>query len=143
MLGAREDLYQFAKFVAVSALSAAATLYARHLLNVVLVFEAAVMGSHVIGTIIAFTLNRLLVFGGGASPLLQYGRFLVVNAMSFVITTIVSALFYRVVLPAIGFAFHTELTAHLIGLGSSAVPAYLGHRYFSFREWRSAGTSPR
>jgi putative flippase GtrA len=135
----REDVYQFAQFVMLSGASAVVTLVARYLLNALVVFEAAVMLSQVLGTIVAFTLNRAFVFGPGDHPMLQYARFVVVNCMSLLITTAVSALFYRVVLPALGVGFHPELCAHVIGLASSAVPSYLGHKYFSFRRSHRPG----
>jgi putative flippase GtrA len=129
----KQERIQFLKFVFVSGCSAVFTVFVRFLFSFVAPFEIAVVLAHVVGMTTAFTLNRLFVFASGRGILAQYARFVTVNMMSLVITTVVSTTCYRVVFPALHFDHYTALLSHFIGLSATALPSYLGHRFFSFR----------
>jgi hypothetical protein len=52
--------------------------------------------------------------------------------MSLVIATGMSGLFFRVILPLLGYDFYPELTAHMLGLACCAIPSFIGHDRFTF-----------
>jgi len=128
----RPELVRFAKFVATNGGAAVLTLLARFLFNFVFIFEVSVALAHFVGMTTAFTLNKFFVFETESGIAGQYGRYALVNLLSLAVTTGVSALLYRVVLPAAGIGFYPALLAHFIGLGTMAVPSYLAHKHFSF-----------
>jgi putative flippase GtrA len=63
----------------------------------------------------------------------ELARFAVVNVGSAAVTWVVSVGLVRYVFPAMSMSFHPELVGHVIGLASSSVAAFLGHRQFTFR----------
>jgi putative flippase GtrA len=82
----------------------------------------------------AFLLGRRVVFTDFTGSLTgAYGRFAIVNMVSLALATGVSWLAYRHLLPMIGSVPYDDYVAHILGLGSAAIPSYLGHRYFTFR----------
>jgi putative flippase GtrA len=81
----------------------------------------------------AFLLARMFVFhASGASWLVEYGRFAVVNAFSFLVVLGVSAGMLRLVLPFVGWTWHAEEIAHLVGVVSPIVLSYYAHKHYSF-----------
>jgi putative flippase GtrA len=130
----KHEVTQFTLFVLVGLCSAVVTIAVRALLSSVLLFEFAVAISHLVGLTIAFTLGRIFVFTHfTGSHVSAYGRFFLINLVSLTIATIVSALFYRSVLPMLRWSIYPAYTAHIIGLGASTFPSYFGHRFYSFR----------
>jgi putative flippase GtrA len=126
-------------FLAVGGTSAVATLAVRAGLTLLMPFEAAVALAHVFGLTMAFTLNRIFVFKTYEGSLLAaYGRFFLVNLLSLAIATGVSSLMFRLVFHTIDVGPYADYIAHFIGLGSAALPSYLGHANFSFRSRRAA-----
>jgi putative flippase GtrA len=96
-------------------------------------FEAAVILSQIVGMCVAFALTRAFVFersSGRTSA--QLARFALVNIVSLAQTWTVGVYLFRILLPAIGYAYYPDLTAHLIGLATSAVTSFFGHSLFSF-----------
>ena len=59
-------------------------------------------------------------------------RFAIVNVFALAQVWLVSVGLARLAFPAIGFAWHAEDIAHLIGVAIPAVTSYFGHRHFSF-----------
>jgi putative flippase GtrA len=49
---------------------------------------------------------------------------------------VVSVGLARLVFPAVGFTWHADDIAHLIGVTIPAVTSYFGHRHFSFASRR-------
>jgi putative flippase GtrA len=130
----RDELRRFAMFVVVGVIAALASLVSRGFLSRLMLFEIAVVIAQIIGLVIAFLLSRKLVFTsfdgslGGA-----FRRFFVVNIFSLTVVTTISGLFYRSVLPLVGWTLYPDYSAHFIGLGVATLPAYFGHRFYSFR----------
>jgi putative flippase GtrA len=82
----------------------------------------------------AFVLNRLFVFKQSTRPMRHQATwFVVVNAFALVQTLAVSVLLAKAVFPAVGFHWHPEAVAHLIGIMLPLVSSYFGHKYLSFR----------
>ena len=129
-----DELRRFGIFVAVGIVAAAGSLVSRGLLSGIVPFEIAVVIAQIVGVVIAFSLNRVLVFTSFAGSLAgAFRRFFVVNIFSLGIVTAISALFYRTALPLAGWTFYPDYTAHFIGLGVATLPSYFGHRLYSFR----------
>ena len=125
---------QFAGFVGVGAAAATLALVTRAVTNLIVPFEAAVVIGHLVGMLFAFTMNRRFIFPATTRPVWsELGRFALVNLGSLTLTTVVSSWLFRLILPALGVDVFPGLVAHVIGLGSSALPSFLAHKFFSFR----------
>ncbi|MDB5698719.1 MAG: GtrA family protein [Alphaproteobacteria bacterium] len=129
----RGDGRQLASFVVTGAIAAAVNLVARWLLSLVLPYEVAIMVAFPIAMTTAFLLARRYVFApGGGGWVAEYGRFILVNLMAFVIVLGVSVGFARLIFPFIGFVWHPEDIAHLIGVMSPLLLSYYAHKHYSF-----------
>ena len=125
---------QFARFLLTGGLAAAVNLGSRYLLSQVLRFEIAVVIAYLIGMTIAYILARLFVFeSSGRSVASEFQRFAVVNLFALVFVWLISVGLARLVFPAIGFAWHADDVAHLVGVLAPAVTSFLGHRHYSFK----------
>lgn len=126
---------RFASFIVTGGVAALVNLGSRWLLSHAMPYEAAVALSYLVGMTTAFVLARLFVFNAsGNSWLAEYGRFAVVNAVSFAVVLGVSAGTLRLVLPFIGWVWHAEEIAHLVGVVSPILLSYYAHKHYSFGE---------
>lgn len=106
------------------------------LLHDVLVSPAILAGSYAIATVNGYLAFRSFVFEPRRHPLVEYGRYLLVNLPIFGANSIILPL-------AIA---HTSLSAYLIqGLFvvAAAVAAYLGNSLFTFRRSRTENLPSR
>jgi putative flippase GtrA len=125
---------KFIRFVVSSGVAAVVNIVVRLLLQFVMGYELAVFLAYLVGMSVAFVLARLYVFDGRSRRADgQFLRFAAVNAIAFAQVWLVSVGLARYAFPAIGFHWHAETVAHIIGVGSPVVSSYLGHRHFSFR----------
>lgn len=130
---ARVERMRFVRFVVAAGLSVPVNLGARILLSRAMPYELAIVVSHGCGMLTAFALTRAFVFEpSGRSARSELWRFALVNLASVMQTWIVAVGLVRLVFPFAGAPPAPELTAHGIGLASSALTAYLGHRHWSF-----------
>lgn len=126
---------QFFWFLGTGGTSAVATIAARMLLSTIMPFEAAVAVSYLFGMALAYVLARYIVFRGAAMGVAAgLVRFAAVNAMSFTLVWAVSVVLADFIFPALHFLQNRELVAHVIGVASPAVPSYLAHKHFTFRQ---------
>jgi putative flippase GtrA len=126
---------KFVRFVIAAGLSVPFNLGSRVIFSYFVSFEIAVVLSQFVGMIVAFLLTRAFVFDSSPDDKIgEFSRFAIVNAVSLAQTWIVGVSVLRIVLPYFSFTYHPELVAHFVGLASSSVTAFIGHRYFSFRE---------
>lgn len=131
---ARDDARQFVRFVLAAGASVPVNLGARVVLSNWVPYEIALLLSHGVGMLTAYTLTRLFVFeASGRSARSELSRFAIVNLVSAAVTWGVSVGLVRLVFPALQFGYQPELVAHLIGLGASSVTSFIGHKRFSFR----------
>lgn len=131
---ARTEARQFVRFVLAAGASVPVNLGARVLLSNWVPFEVALLLSHGVGMLTAYTLTRLFVFeASGRSTRSELGRFAVVNIVSAAVTWCVSVGLVRVVFPILQFAHQPELIGHLLGLGAASITSFVGHKRFSFR----------
>jgi putative flippase GtrA len=125
---------RFGGFVLTGGIAALVNLVTRYAISFVLVYEVAVAVAYLIGMTTAFLLSRHFVFkASGRSWAEEYGRFAIVNAFAFAQVWLVSIGLARFVFPAIGFDWHAEDVAHLIGVASPIVTSYYAHKNFSFK----------
>ncbi len=127
------ESYRFARFVVSGGIAAAVNLVSRLLLSVVVSYEISVLAAYLIGMITAFLLSRRFVFQPSSAPTaVQLQRFTVVNIAALAQVWLVSVGLARLVFPGIGFSWHNETLAHLIGVGSPVITSYFAHRSYSF-----------
>ncbi|WP_166224513.1 GtrA family protein [Pseudomonas atagonensis] len=125
---------QFAFFLASGGLAAGLNWGSRFLFSVFFQFEIAVVLAFLVGLLSGFILMRLFVFDGAGKPLApQIGKYIVVNLLALAQTLIISIVFARWVLPAMGIVQYVEATAHLIGVLIPVVTSYFGHKLLTFR----------
>lgn len=124
---------RFAGFVVTGGIAALANLVTRWLLSHVVDYPLAVALAYLVGMTTAFLLARAFVFGStGARWHHEFGRFAIVNAISFLVVLAVSVGLADLLLPAIGWRWHAEDVAHLVGVTSPILLSYYAHKHFSF-----------
>jgi putative flippase GtrA len=124
---------RFLRFLLTGGVSAVFNLASRFLFNLVVSFELAVALAYVVGMITAYALARFFVFrNSGRSIAEEFKRFAIVNVFSLVLVWSVSVLLARRVFPYLDFNWHAHDIAHFIGVASTAIPSYFGHRAYTF-----------
>lgn len=97
-------------------------------------FEAAVAVAFPIALSFAFVSNRRWVFGKSVVAWrVSYWRFFLVNIAALVQVWLISVALVRLIFPAIGFAWHAELVAHVVGVLSPILTSYYAHKNYSFK----------
>ena len=125
---------QFARFVLVGGLAAAANIGSRVLFSLWMGYLPAMLCAYFIGMNVAFLLNRQWVFlPSGKHWLDEYARFTVVNLFGLAQTLLIAWGLARWLFPAIGMDFHPETIAHAIGVITPIFTSFIGHKYFTFR----------
>lgn len=125
---------RFVRFLLTSGIAAGANLGARYLLEFAMPYQWAVAVAYLFGMGVAFVLARRFVFDALHDRVEgQFARFALVNAIGFVQVWGVSIGLARLLFPAIGFDWHAETVAHVIGVATPAVTSYFLHQHFSFR----------
>ena len=129
----RTDHRQFIAFVAAGGIAAAVNIGSRIIFSLVLRYEIAILVAYLCGMTVAYSLNRMFVFeASGRGMPSEYVRFALVNLLAAAQVWIVSVGLARLIFPAVGFAWHAETVAHVIGVLVPVVTSYLGHKHFSF-----------
>ena len=124
---------RFARFVLSGGLAAAVNVASRWLLSLVVVYEIAVAIAYIVGMLTAFLLARTFVFRRASTPVAkQFVRFTLVNIAAFAQVWLISVGLARLIFPGIGFTWHAETLAHIIGVGSPVITSYFAHRSYSF-----------
>ncbi len=124
---------QFLRFALTGGVAALVNLASRYLLNHYMGFEIAVALAYLLGMLTAYALSRLFVFSAsGRGVRSELARFTIVNAVALVQVWVISVGLANLVFPPIGFTWHANDIAHLIGVISPVVTSYFGHRYYSF-----------
>ncbi len=129
----RPEMRRFIAFLLTGVAAAAVNIVSRILFTFAVSYEVAVVLAFMVGMTTAFTLAKVFVFKGtGRSLRVEYGRFALVNLAALVQVFAISVLLAKVVFPAIGFAWHAETIAHVVGVLSPVLVSYQGHKRFSF-----------
>jgi putative flippase GtrA len=137
------DRYRFARFLLVGGIAATVNVLSRIALNLTMSYEAAIIVAYACGMTTAYVLNKVFVFTpSGRVVHEEYLRFIIVNLFALAQVWIVSVVLARYIFPTVGFTWHAETAAHILGVIVPTFTSYLGHRYFSFAppQMRAAGT---
>jgi len=120
---------RFVLFVLAGGTAAIVNILSRIALNWLMPYEVAIIVAYLCGMTTAYLLNRYFVFAAsGRGVASEYTRFLAAVAQVW----IVSVGLARLAFPAIGFTWHAETVAHVIGVAIPVFTSYLGHKHFSF-----------
>ncbi|GAC1339352.1 MAG: hypothetical protein NVSMB18_07400 [Acetobacteraceae bacterium] len=131
---AAPEATRFASFIVTGGIAAGVNVLSRYVLSLAIPYEIAVAIAYLFGMTTAFLLARRFVFADSGRPWWsEYGRFALVNVASFIQVWLVSVLLARVLFPNIGFEWHAEDVAHVIGVASPIVLSYYLHKHFSFK----------
>ncbi|NQW12180.1 MAG: GtrA family protein [Alphaproteobacteria bacterium] len=132
MRGGRQ-MGEFGRFLVTGGVAAGVNVLSRWVLSHGMVYELAVVIAYLIGMTTAYVLARVFVFArSGRTMRDEAARFALVNVAALAQVWIVSVGLARLVFPWLGFGWHAEDIAHLIGVAVPAVTSYFGHRHFSF-----------
>jgi putative flippase GtrA len=124
---------QFVKFVIAGGFAACVNIACRYVLDIFISYDLAIVIAYLIAMFLAYGLSRAFVFEKtGAKIGMETLKFVMVNAVSIVLVWLTSIAFARHIFPAIGFTWHSDDIAHMIGVMVPAVSSYLGHKYFTF-----------
>ncbi|WP_370677658.1 GtrA family protein [Pleomorphomonas sp. PLEO] len=124
---------EFLRFLMTGGVAAIVNLGSRYGLSYFVRFEIAVVLAYLLGMLTAYVLARIFVFvPSGRSLASELWRFTMVNLVSLAMVWSISVALARIVFPAIGFIWHPEDVAHVIGVLAPAVVSYFGHRFYTF-----------
>jgi putative flippase GtrA len=133
---------RFVAFVAVGGVAALVNIFSRVAISQAVSYELSIILAFWIGVTTAFLLSRFCVFeASGRSMLSEFVRFVLVNVVALVQVWCVSIILARAVFPSLGFTWHAETTAHVIGVLSPVIISYYAHKRFSFGRGQSTKTS--
>lgn len=123
----------FIRFALSGGFAAAVNILSRMALSQVTNYSAAIVIAYLLGMTTAYVLMKLFVFEqSGRSVQNEYIRFGLVNLVALVQVWAVSLALARFVFPWLGFDFHAETVAHVIGVLSPIATSYFMHKYFTF-----------
>jgi putative flippase GtrA len=129
----RGDRVRFLLFLLAGGTAAGVNILSRIVFNLVMPYEIAIVVAYLCGMTTAYLLNKTFVFvPSGRRPSSEYVRFTLVNLAAVAQVWIVSVGLARFLFPLVGFTWHAETVAHVIGVMAPAYTSYLGHKYFSF-----------
>jgi putative flippase GtrA len=124
---------RFVLFILAGGVAALVNILSRIALNWMMPYETAIVIAYLFGMTTAYVLNKYFVFdSSGRAARSEYLRFALVNLAAIVQVWIVSVGLARYLFPAIGFTWHAETVAHVIGVAVPVYTSYLGHKHFSF-----------
>lgn len=131
----RQGAAEFARFVTLGGVAAAANWLARFPLSNVLPYLAAVAVAYVVGMVVAFVLFSRFVFPDRSQPLrTQVGWFVVVNLAGIAQVVAVAWLLRQHLFPALGWTGPLpDAAAHAVAIAVPAVSSYFGHKWLTFR----------
>lgn len=124
---------QFIGFVGVGVTAAICNWGARHVLEAAVGFAWAVALAYAVGFVVAFTLNRTLVFPRASTSIHhQVSYFTFANLVSFPIVWGASMTMSQLILPGMGWTWRVSDVAHLVALGLPAAVSFLIHKFYTF-----------
>lgn len=124
---------EFARFVLAGGTAAVTNITSRWVFSFVVPFEVAVVPAYLVGMVVAFVLTKLFVFAPSRRKTrAEAVRFTLVNLVALLQVWVVSVALEAWLFPLVGFHWHAELIAHVIGVASPIVTSYFGHKRFTF-----------
>ena len=128
----RSAIVEFARFLGVGGVAAAANLISRYFIDFILPFEVAVVLAYMVGMVVGFFLFRNTLFKGYAVDTRLIMRFIWVNLFGATLAWAISSIMARHALPLIGWTWHPFEIAHLCGVAAPAVTSYFLHKHYTF-----------
>ena len=132
MMPSRSAIVEFARFLGVGGVAAAANLLSRYFLDLVMPFEAAVVLAYMVGMVVGFVLFRKTLFKGYAINARLIMRFVWVNLFGAALAWAISSILARHALPLIGWTWHPFEVAHLCGVAAPAITSFFLHKHYTF-----------
>jgi putative flippase GtrA len=131
----------FVSFVVCGGLSACCNIGSRWLFSHWLSYPVAIVLAFPIGLLTAFLLFKFFVFGSAKLKRLPRETFwfIAVNVWGLLQTLGVSIGLADYVFPWLGMRFHPYDLAHGLGLASTVIPSFFGHKYFTFSKESPCG----
>jgi putative flippase GtrA len=124
---------RFVRFLLVGGAAALVNVLSRMAFSLSVPYIAAIVIAYVCGMTTAYALNKLFVFApSGRAVHEEYLRFTIVNMVALAQVWLVSVGLAFYIFPWLGFNWHAETIAHIIGVAVPTVTSYFGHRHFSF-----------
>lgn len=124
---------RFVLFLIAGGTAALVNILSRIAFNWIMPYEVAIVVAYLCGMTAAYLLNKHFVFeASGRSVTSEYARFALVNLLAVAQVWLVSVGLARLAFPAVGFTWHAETLAHIIGVVVPVCTSYIGHRHFSF-----------
>jgi putative flippase GtrA len=125
--------YRFIAFIIAGGIAALVNIASRIVFNLIMPYEIAILVAYACGMTTAYLLNKCFVFAvSGRSVASEYTRFTLVNLLAVGQVWLVSVGLALLFFPAIGFTWHKETIAHVIGVLAPVFTSYLGHKHLSF-----------
>ena len=123
----------FLRFIISGGIASVVNVLSRMGLSQLMSYGPAIVIAYLIGMTTAYLLMKLFVFEtSGQTVAREYFRFGLVNVIALAQVWLVSVLLSRWFFPAIGFDWHGETVAHVIGVTSPVATSYAAHKYFTF-----------
>lgn len=124
---------RFVRFLVTGGIAAGVNVVSRYFFSMIMEYRVAVIVAYLCGMTTAWVLSRAFVFEQtGRSRGAEYLRFGIVNLVAAAQVWVVSVGLAEYAFPALGFTWHTETVAHVIGVIIPVFTSYLGHKHFSF-----------
>jgi putative flippase GtrA len=124
---------EFLFFVLASGFAFLVNFLSRIFLSCFLSYPISITIAYLFGMVTAFTLNKFFVFkkkDGRAKK--EAIIFVIVNLIALIQVLVFACLLREIIFPKLNFDFYPAGVAHFIGLGSTAITSYLGHKKFTF-----------
>ncbi|HBT97378.1 MAG TPA: hypothetical protein DEB25_07005 [Desulfobulbaceae bacterium] len=136
MMNAKQESKTFVFFLFCGGIAAVVELGGRWLVNFWLSYSAAIIIARLAGMLVAFLLFKFLVFktAGSGRAQREGGWFVLINLLAMLQVWLVSVGLANYVFPWAGMNFHAKDIAHFIGVSTTALSSFIGHRLFTFKK---------
>jgi len=134
-MNAARETKTFAFFLFCGGIAAAVELSSRRLVNFWLSYSLAIVVGRLAGMLVAFLLFKFFVFKTASSGRGQAegGWFILVNLLAMLQVWLVSVGLADYFFPWIGMVFYPRDIAHFVGVSTTALSSFIGHKFFTFK----------
>ncbi|MDR3088492.1 MAG: GtrA family protein [Desulfobulbaceae bacterium] len=126
----------FVFFLFCGGIAAVVELGGRWLVNFWLPYKAAIIVGRLAGMLVAFLLFKFMVFKTANTGQTQRegAWFILVNLLAILQVLVISVGLADYLFPWLGMDFHPKDIAHIIGVTTTAVSSFIGHKFFTFKQ---------
>jgi putative flippase GtrA len=125
---------QFSKFILFGIILATFNFFLRILFSTVIDFAYAIIFSQIFSMILAFLCFKKFVFFSSKKNSRSAPRFFILNIYSLCQVWIVSMFFATHIFPLFDVTSFKYELSHFIGLSSTALTSFIGHKFWTFGE---------